>query len=83
MKKILILTTLLFLFSGCGTKIVYKDRLVCTQQLTIPKPKAEIRVYKDDVEVAKSYSESISSGFTFYENQVNRNNELCNEKHSK
>lgn len=83
MKKILIPTFLLLIFSGCGTKIVYQDRLVCTKQLLIPKPSAQLRVHKDDVEVAKALKESIDSGFSFYENQVNRNNELCNETSSK
>ena len=50
------------------------------EQQKIERPQlTQIRVYKDDVEVAKAYKESIDSSFTFYENQVDRNNKFCEE----
>lgn len=75
--KSLVMISLIFLFSGCAEKIVFKDKLVCVEQLTVPRATAEIRVYKDDIEIAKAYKESNDSAFGFYENQVEKNNELC------
>ena len=84
MKKAILLSLLFsFIFVGCAEKeqqIVFKDRFVCVEQQKIERPQlTQIRVYKDDVEVAKAYKESIDSSFTFYENQVDRNNKFCEE----
>ena len=44
---------LLFLFSGCSEKqIVFQDKFVCIEQSKVERPVAEIRVHKNDVEVA-------------------------------
>jgi len=75
--SMMILLTLLF--SGCAEKVVFKDKLVCVEQLLIPRVKADIRIHKDDIEVAKAYKESSSSAFSFYEKQVENNNKLCKE----
>ena len=85
MKKIvhLLLLAFSFIFAGCVEKeqqIVFKDKLVCVEQQKIERVQpTQIRVYKDDVEVALAYKGSIDSGFRFYENQVDRNNKFCKE----
>lgn len=84
MKKILIMTILsLFLFSGCTKEpqIVFKDKIVCVEQQKLEDiPFANIRVYKDDIELAKSYTQTVRESLDFYENQVDRNNRLCQNK---
>ena len=80
MKKIVILSFIVFsfLFIGCADKqVVYKTKLVCTEQLLIPRVHADIRIHPNDVEVAKAFSESIDSAYGFYEGQVEVNNKLC------
>lgn len=83
--KNLILLSLAFslIFSGCVEKeqqIVFKDKFVCVEQQTIPRvQETQIRVLKDDVRVALEYKAAIDSGFSFYENQVDRNNKLCRQ----
>jgi len=71
---------LAFLFSGCYEKVVFQDKLICTEQLLIPRVAADIRIHKDDLYVARSYKESLDSAFHFYEEQVIENNKLCGEK---
>lgn len=78
--KIVLLITLLFLFSGCSEKqIVFQDKYVCIEQTKIERPAAEIRVHKNDMEVAKSFKDSLDSSFEFYESQIDRNNKFCSE----
>jgi hypothetical protein len=36
-------------------------------------------VHNEDVNIALAYKESINSGFSFYEGQVDRNNKLCEQ----
>lgn len=84
MKKIKILAMMILclsLFNACSSKkeIIFKDRLVCSEQLIIEKPKADLRVKKADFKVAKAFKEALDSSFSFYENQVNQNNKLCEE----
>ena len=84
MKTVIFLSLLFsFIFSGCADKeptIVFKDKLVCVEQQTIPRvQETQIRVYKDDVQVALEYKAAIDSGFSFYENQVDRNNKFCKD----
>lgn len=82
MKKLLLVITLLLLsFSGCSHKeIVIEKELVCTKQQTFTKPTAKLRVYNEDIETAKAYVEANNEGYSFYEEQVRRNNELCISK---
>lgn len=81
--KTVILASLLssFIFSGCVEKeqqIVFKDNFVCVEQQKINRvEETQIRVYKDDVGVALEYKAAIDMGLSFYEDQVDRNNKLC------
>ena len=82
MKKAILLSLLFsFIFVGCSQKesqIVFKDKLVCVDQQKIERPQStQMRVYKDDVDVAVAYKIAIDSSLSFYEKQVDRNNELC------
>ena len=82
MKKAILLSLLFsFIFVGCSQKesqIVLKDKLVCVDQQKIERPQpTQMRVYKDDVDVAVAYKTAIDSSLSFYEKQVDRNNELC------
>ena len=81
MKWLMMITMSLLTFSltGCTPKIVYKDKLVCTEQMTVERPKIALRVHKADVELAKEFAETNNQAFEFYESQVTRNNELCKE----
>lgn len=84
MKKAILLSLLFsFTFWGCSQKqkIVFQDKLVCMEQQKIERIEpTQIRVYNDDLEVAKAYKNSIDSSLQFYENQVNRNNKFCNKE---
>ena len=82
--KIVILLSLLFsfIFIGCTpkTQIVFKDKIVCIEQKKLDEiSPVKIRIHNDDVNVAAAYVESIHSSFSFYENQVDRNNKFCKE----
>lgn len=82
MKTVIFLSLLFsFIFSGCIEKeqqIMFKDKLVCVEQQKINRvEETQIRVHNDDVNVAAAYVESIHSSFNFYEDQVDRNNKLC------
>ena len=84
MKTVIFLSLLFsFILSGCAEKeptIVFKDKFVCVEQQTIPRvQETQIRVYKDDVQVALEYKAAIDMGFSFYEGQVDRNNKLCEQ----
>ena len=84
MKTVFFLSLLFsFIFSGCVEKeqqIVFKDKLVCVEQQKIDRvEETQIRVYKDDVNIALAYKDNINSSFELYENQVDRNNKLCKE----
>jgi hypothetical protein len=83
MKTVILLSLVFsFIFVGCADKepqIVFKDKFVCVEQQTIPRvEETQIRVYDEDVNIALAYKESINSGFSFYEGQVDRSNKLCN-----
>jgi hypothetical protein len=84
MKKAILLSLLFsFIFFGCSQKeppVVFKDKLVCTEQQKIERIDTQIRVFDDDVEVAKAYKIAIDTNLDFYEKQVDRNNNLCKEK---
>ena len=82
MKKAILLSLLFsFIFVGCSSKeqqIVFKDKPVCLEQQKVERVQpVQMRVYKDDVDVAVAYKTSIESGFNFYEKQVDRNNLFC------
>ena len=86
MKLLITISILIFLFSGCSTKlepkIVVKKELICTQQYTVDQPKADIKILntKGNIEIAKAYKRALDEAFNFYENQVKRNNNLCEEE---
>lgn len=84
MKKTILLSLLFsFIFIGCSQKqqIVFQDKLVCIEQQKIERIEpTQIRVYNDDLEVAKAYKNSIDSSLQFYESQVDRNNKFCNKE---
>jgi uncharacterized protein YcfL len=84
MKTVIFLSLLFsFIFVGCVEKeqqIVFKDKFVCVEQQKIDRVvETQIRVYKDDVGVALEYKAAIDIGFGFYEDQVDRNNKLCEQ----
>lgn len=85
----IILSALLFsyLFTGCAEKepvVVFQDKIVCFEQVKLDRPQeVKIRIHKDDLEVAKAYKQVINDSFTFYENQVDRNNKLCEDAEKK
>ncbi len=82
MKKAILLSLLFsFIFIGCSqkeSKIIFQDKLVCIEQQKIERlGPTQIRVHKDDVDVAVAYKTAIDSNIEFYEKQVDRNNEFC------
>ena len=82
MKKAILLSLLFsFIFIGCSQKepkIIFQDKLVCVEQQKIERLEpTQIRVHKDDVDVAVAYKTAIDSNIEFYEKQVDRNNEFC------
>lgn len=80
MKKAILLSLLFsFTFWGCAEKqIVFKDKPVCIDQQKVERVQlVQMRVYKDDVDVAVAYKSAIDSNINFYEKQIDRNNEFC------
>ena len=81
MKKAILLSLLFsFAFIGCSSKeqIVLKDKIVCVEQQKVERVQpTQMRVHKDDVDVAVAYKTAIDSNIEFYEKQVDRNNEFC------
>ena len=82
-KAILLSLAFSFIFVGCAEKepqIVFQDKPVCVEQQKIERPQpTQIRVYKDDVDVAVAYKTAIYGSLDFYEKQVDRNNNFCKE----
>ena len=83
MKKAILLSLLFsFAFVGCSQKeqIIFQDKIVCVEQQKVERVQpTQMRVHKDDVNVAVAYKATIDSTIEFYEKQVDRNNEFCNE----
>lgn len=84
MKKVILLSLLFsFILTGCSKKeplIVWEDKFLCIEQKKIQRVEpTQIRIYKDDVDVAVAYKNAIDSNLEFYENQVDRNNKFCEE----
>lgn len=82
MKKAILLSLLFsFIFVGCSSKeqqIVFQDKPVCIEQQKIERVQAtQMRIHKDDIDVAVAYKTAIDSNINFYEKQVDRNNEFC------
>ena len=80
MKKAILLSLLFsFTFWGCAEKqIVFQDKIVCLDQQKVERVQpTQMRVHKDDVDVAVAYKTAIDSNIDFYEKQVERNNEFC------
>ena len=84
MKKAILLSLLFsFIFVGCSSKeqqIVFQDKPVCIDQQKIERVQAtQMRIHKDDIDVAVAYKTAIDSNIEFYEKQVDRNNTFCKE----
>ena len=83
MKKAILLSLLFsFIFIGCSSKeqIVFKDKIVCVEQQKVERVQpTQMRIHKDDVDVAVAYKTAIDSNIEFYEKQVDRNNTFCKE----
>lgn len=81
MKKAISLSLLFsFTFWGCSAEkqIVFQDKPVCIDQQKVERVQpVQMRIYKDDVDVAVAYKTAIDSNMEFYEKQVDRNNEFC------
>lgn len=81
MKKTILLSLIFsFIFAGCAAEkqIVFQDKIVCFEQQKIERPQmTQIRVHKEDIDVAIAYKYAIDSNIEFYEKQVDRNNEFC------
>ncbi len=82
MKKAILLSLLFsFIFIGCSQKepkIIFQDKLVCVEQQKIERLEpTQMRVHKNDFDVAVAYKTAIDSNIEFYEKQVDRNNEFC------
>ena len=82
MKKAILLSLLFsFIFIGCSQKepkIIFQDKLVCVEQQKIERlGPTQMRVHKNDFDVAVAYKTAIDSNIEFYEKQVDRNNEFC------
>ena len=80
MKKAILLSLLFsFTFWGCAEKqIVLQDKPVCIDQQKVERVQpTQMRIHKDDVDVAVAYKTAIDSNIEFYEKQVDRNNEFC------
>lgn len=82
MKKAILLSLLFsFIFIGCSSKeqqIVFQDKPVCIEQLKVERVQpTQMRIHKDDIDVAVAYKTAIDSNIDFYEKQVDRNNEFC------
>ena len=82
MKKAILLSLLFsFFFAGCSQKepkIIFQDKLVCVEQQKIERlGPTQMRVHKNDFDVAVAYKTAIDSNIEFYEKQVDRNNEFC------
>ena len=84
MKKAILLSLLFsFAFIGCSKKepqIVFKEKIVCVEQQKVERVQStQMRIHKDDVDVAVAYKTAIDSNIEFYEKQVDRNNTFCKE----
>ena len=84
MKKAILLSLLFsFIFIGCSQKepkIIFQDKLVCVEQQKIERlGPTQMRVHKNDFDVAVAYKTAIDSNIEFYEKQVDRNNTFCKE----
>ena len=82
MKKAILLSLLFsFIFIGCTQKepqIIFKEKIVCVEQQKVDRVQpVQMRVHKEDIEVAVSYKAAIDSNIEFYEKQVDRNNSFC------
>ena len=84
MKKNVVIVLLCILISiffiGCTAEkqIVFQDKPVCIEQQKVERVQpTQMRVYKDDIDVAVAYKTAIDSNIEFYEKQVDRNNEFC------
>ncbi|MDD2895560.1 MAG: hypothetical protein PHG81_06010 [Aliarcobacter sp.] len=79
-KAILQLLIFSFVFVGCTAEkeIVFQDKIVCFEQQKVERVQpTQIRVYRDDIDVAVAYKTAIDSNIEFYEKQVDRTNEFC------
>ena len=76
----LLIFSFVLVFVGCTAEkeIVFQDKIVCFEQQKVERVQPiQIRVYKDDVDVAVAYKTAIDSNIEFYEKQADRTNEFC------
>ncbi len=77
-KNLLILVLLICSFSACVKKqVVFKTKYLCEKQEIYEKPKAQIRVLKEDEGVAKAFIKANDTTIKNYEKQVLEHNEAC------
>lgn len=79
-KATLLLLIFSFIFIGCAAEkeIVFQDKIVCVDQQKVERPQAiQMRIYKDDADIAIAYKAAVDSNIEFYEKQVDRNNTFC------
>lgn len=79
--KLIIMSILLLLFSGC-TKTIYYPEFKCFKLEKLEQiEQVQIRVHsKEDMQVLEELSNKVRSHISFYEFQVDINNKLCKEK---
>ena len=69
MKKILILTSLLFV-SACSSKLVYIEPVPYVFRKTVDIPPVAIRVYGADVGLYNAYVSKLREQIEFHNNQI-------------
>lgn len=78
MKTILVMISLLLLFSGCSQKVVIQKELLCYElQDVIISDDIQIRVYKDDLSLFEARNEELKSAISFYKMQNEKYNLEC------
>lgn len=78
MKTILVMISLLLLFSGCSQKVVIQKELLCYElQDVIISDDIQIRVYKDDLSLFEARNNELKSAISFYKMQNEKYNLEC------
>ena len=78
MKTILVMTSLLLLFSGCSQKVVIQKEFICYElQDVIISDDIQIRVYKDDLDLFEARNNELKSAISFYKMQNEKYNLEC------
>ena len=78
MKTILVMISLLLLFSGCSQKVVIQKEFICYElQDVIISDDIQIRVYKDDLSLFEARNNELKSAISFYKMQNEKYNMEC------